>query len=135
MGWLSIFYESQFGLCIYFKNPWFCLNDKNFVKKDALYDSQDFGIEFVSTIKTNLSDIMNDPNYAALLNVFGVNLTHSTGSRAVKRFVDGSVKTLVYHPSQTRAIPQNMILQQLGDDGKFFGWNWNIFEEKSQTIC
>ena len=41
-------------------------------------------------------------------------LTHSTGSRAVKRFVDGSVKTLVYHPSQTRAIPQNSILQQLG---------------------
>ena len=38
----------------------------------------------------------------------------STGSRAVKRFVDGSSKTLVYHPSQTRAIPQNNILQQLG---------------------
>ena len=40
---------------------------------------------------------MDDPNYAALLNVFSVNLTHSTGSRAVKRFVDGSSKTLVYH--------------------------------------
>ena len=52
----------------------FCLNDKNFVKKDALYDSQDFGIEFVSTIKQFNTDIMNDPNYAALLNVFGVNL-------------------------------------------------------------
>ena len=92
----------------------FCLEDKNFEKKDALYDSQDFGIEFVNTIKQFNTDIMNDPNYAALLNVFGVNLTHSTGSRAVKRFVDGSVKTLVYHPSQTRAIPQNSILQQLG---------------------
>ena len=92
----------------------FCFDDRNFEKKDALYDSQDFGIEFVNTIKQFNTDIMNDPNYAALLNVFGVNLTHSTGSRAVKRFVDGSVKTLVYHPSQTRAIPQNSILQQLG---------------------
>ena len=57
---------------------------------------------------------MDDPNYAALLNVFGSNLTHSTGSRSVKRHFDSSVKTLVYHPSQTRAIPQNSILQQLG---------------------
>ena len=92
----------------------FCFHDKSLEKKDALYDTPDFGIEFVNTIKQFNTDIMNDPNYAALLNVFGVNLTHSTGSRAVKRFVDGSVKTLVYHPSQTRAIPQNSILQQLG---------------------
>ena len=26
--WLSIFYESQFGLCIYFRILEFCLNDK-----------------------------------------------------------------------------------------------------------
>ena len=91
----------------------FCYNDSS-VKSDALYDSVDFGIEFVNTIKNFNTEIMDDPNYAALLNVFGSNLTHSTGSRAVKRFVDGSVKTLVYHPSQTRAIPQNSILQQLG---------------------
>ena len=57
---------------------------------------------------------MDDPNYAALLNVFGSNLTHSTGSRSVKRHLDNSMKTLAYHPSQTRAIPQNSILQQLG---------------------
>ena len=92
----------------------FCLIQKVDEKKDPLYDSADFGIEFVNTIKQYNTDIMNDPNYATLLNVFGVNLTHSTGSRSVKRFVDGSAKTLVYHPSQTRAIPQNSILQQLG---------------------
>ena len=57
---------------------------------------------------------MDDPNYAALLNVFGSNLTHSTGSRSVKRHIDYVYETLVYHPSQTRAIPQNSILQQLG---------------------
>ena len=92
----------------------FCFNESSSEKKDSLYDSQDFGIEFVNTIKQFNTEIMDDPNYAALLNVFNVNLTHSTGSRAVKRFIDGSAKTLVYHPSQTRAIPQNAILQQLG---------------------
>ena len=92
----------------------FCFSNNDSETYDSLYDSTDFGIEFVNTIKQFNTDIMDDPNYAALLNVFSVNLTHSTGSRAVKRFVDGSSKTLVYHPSQTRAIPQNNILQQLG---------------------
>ena len=91
----------------------FCF-DENTEKHDALYDSVDFGIEFVNTIKNFNTEIMDDPNYAALLNVFGSNLTHSTGSRSVKRHIDSSMKTLVYHPSQTRAIPQNSILQQLG---------------------
>ena len=92
----------------------FCFNNNDLETHDSLYESADFGIEFVNTIKQFNTDIMDDPNYAALLNNFSVNLTHSTGSRAVKRFVDGSSKTLVYHPSQTRAIPQNNILQQLG---------------------
>ena len=92
----------------------FCFNDENLDKSDALYDSVDFGIEFVNTIKNFNTEIMDDPNYAALLNVFGSNLTHTTGSRSVKRHVDTSIKTLAYHPSQTRAIPQNSILQQLG---------------------
>ena len=92
----------------------FCFSNNYKDIKDPLYNSPDFGIEFVNTIKQFNTEIMDDPNYAALLNVFNVNLNHSTGSRAVKRFVDGSGKTLVYHPSQTRAIPQNMILQQLG---------------------
>ena len=65
----------------------FCYNDSS-VKSDALYDSVDFGIEFVNTIKNFNTEIMDDPNYAALLNVFGSNLTHSTGSRSVKRHID-----------------------------------------------
>ncbi len=92
----------------------FCYENSNLEIDDPLYNSPDFGIEFVSTIKHFNTEIMDDPNYAALLNVFGSNLTHSTGSRSVKRHVDTSIKTLAYHPSQTRAIPQNSILQQLG---------------------
>ena len=92
----------------------FCFEKYSRDNNDLLYESQDFGIEFVNTIKQFNTDIMDDPNYAALLNIFGSNLTHSTGSRSVKRHIDGSMKTLVYHPRQTRAIPQNSTLQQLG---------------------
>ena len=92
----------------------FCLASVSASNTDPLYDSQDFGIEFVNTIKLFNTEIMDDPNYATLLNIFGSNITHSTGSRSVKRHVDGSFKALSFHPSQTRAIPQNTVLQQLG---------------------
>ncbi len=92
----------------------FCLNEKTNEKNDILYESPDFGIEFVNTIKNFNTEIMDDPNYAVLLNIFGSNITHSTGSRSVKRHIDGSMKTLSFHPSQTRAIPQNSVLQQIG---------------------
>ena len=91
----------------------FCLDDKQY-SEDKLYNSPDFGVEFVNTVKQFNTTIMNDPNYAALLSVFSSNMLHSTGSRAIKRQNDSGVKTLVYHPSPTRAIPQNSILQQLG---------------------
>jgi phosphoenolpyruvate carboxylase len=103
---------------------------------DILYKSPDFGVEFVNTIKQFNTDIMDDPNYAALLNIFGSNILHSSGSRAIKRQNDTGVKTLVYHPSQTRAIPQNSILQQLGmlanslgGVGKFLRKDPKKFEE------
>lgn len=81
---------------------------------DPLYLSPDFGVEFVNTVKQFNTNVMDDPNYATLLNVFGSNIIYPTGSRSVKRQNDSGVKTLVYHPSQTRAIPQNAVLQQLG---------------------
>ena len=122
----------------------FCFTENSSEINDTLYNSTDFGIEFVNTIKQFNTEIMDDPNYAALLNVFNVNLSHSTGSRAVKRFVDGSAKTLVYHPSQTRAIPQNNILQQLGmlanslgGVGKFLRKNpkqFSIYYKKSERF-
>ncbi len=114
----------------------FCINRDTFTDLDPFYESQDFGIEFVNTIKQFNTNIMDDPNYAALLNIFGTNLIHSTGSRAVKRQTDSGIKTLVYHPSQTRAIPQNCILQQLGmlanslgGIGKFIDKDPKIFNE------
>ena len=67
---------------------------------------------------------MNDPNYAIiLLNVFGVNLTIQPALG--RKSLPMALKNLVYHPSQTRAIPQTKILQQL-NDGKLFRWYWHV---------
>ena len=114
----------------------FCLNQQSNEKNDILYESPDFGIEFVNTIKNFNTEIMDDPSYAVLLNIFGSNITHSTGSRSVKRHIDGSMKTLSYHPSQTRAIPQNSVLQQigmmansLGGFGRFLRKDYDKFEK------
>ena len=114
----------------------FCLRPNQKFNDDILYNSPDFGVEFVNTIKQFNTNIMDNPNYAALLNVFGSNILHSSGSRAIKRQNDSGVKTLVYHPSQTRAIPQNSILQQLGmlanslgGIGKFLRKDPKKFEE------
>ena len=114
----------------------FCLTPNQKFSDDILYESPDFGVEFVNTIKQFNTNIMDDPNYAALLNIFGSNILHSSGSRAIKRQNDSGVKTLVYHPSQTRAIPQNSILQQLGmlanslgGIGKFLRKDPKKFEE------
>ncbi len=114
----------------------FCIKKDEIYKQDLLYENPDFGIEFVNTIKQFNTEIMDNPNYASLLSIFGPNILHSTGSRAVKRQHDRGVKTLVYHPSQTRAIPQNSILQQLGmlanslgGIGKFIRKNPKRFEE------
>ncbi len=114
----------------------FCLNEEVEEKHDILYESPDFGIEYVNTIKNFNTEIMDDPSYAVLLNIFGSNITHSTGSRSVKRHVDGSMKTLSYHPSQTRAIPQNSVLQQigmmansLGGFGRFLRKDYDKFEQ------
>ena len=113
----------------------FCLKQDSDNHFDPLYKSPDFGIEFANTIKNFNTQIMDDPNYAVLLNVFGTNISHSTGSRAVKRHMDGSIKTLVFHPRQTRAIPQNNVLQQLGmlanslgGIGKFLRKDFKKFE-------
>ena len=62
----------------------YCVNN-NTVEDDPLYSSPDFGVEFVNTIKQFNTKIMDDPNFATLLSVFGSNILHSTGSRAIKR--------------------------------------------------
>ena len=48
----------------------FCLKQDLNNQFDPLYKSPEFGIEFANTIKNFNTQIMDDPNYAVLLNAF-----------------------------------------------------------------
>ena len=82
--------------------------------EDEFYEDTDFSLDFFMSVKGFNERLLENPNYAALLDVFGTNLLYSTGSRKVKRQHEGGARVDLAHPSQVRAIPHNAILQQLG---------------------
>ncbi|QDH16222.1 phosphoenolpyruvate carboxylase [Swingsia samuiensis] len=81
---------------------------------DPIYERPDFAADFFSTIALDMSALVDDPGYAALLSAFGPSLIDKTGSRPSARQSDAATVTRITHPSQLRAIPNNAILQQLG---------------------
>jgi phosphoenolpyruvate carboxylase len=82
---------------------------------DPIYAEADFGADFFATVRREVSTLVEDPGYAALLGAFGPGLLDSTGSRPAKRQSDGiGGPARITHPSQLRAIPNNAILHQLG---------------------
>jgi phosphoenolpyruvate carboxylase len=82
---------------------------------DPVYARADYAAEFFNTVEDFFRRVVEDPDYAALLGVFGMNLLERTGSRPVKRQTDLSAGPLeITHPSQLRAIPNNAVLQQMG---------------------
>jgi phosphoenolpyruvate carboxylase len=92
----------------------------NAPKEDVLADpiysvDEDYIKEFFVSIRRFNEQVMNDPNYAALLDAFGANFLYPSGSRALKRQHDDlNLRINLTHPTQLRAIPHNGILQQLG---------------------
>ncbi len=81
---------------------------------DLFYDDTDYSLDYFMTVKGFNERLMENPNYAATLNLLGTNLLYTTGSRKVKRQHEGGAQVDLEHPSQVRAIPHNAILQQLG---------------------
>lgn len=91
------------------------LDETSETEGDPVYQQGDYAAEFFASIKQFFAGIVEDPNYAALLGVYGTNLLYRTGSRPVKRQSEGwSRPSELTHPSQLRAIPNNGVLQQLG---------------------
>jgi phosphoenolpyruvate carboxylase len=81
---------------------------------DPFYEDNDFSLDFFLSVKGFNERLMDNPDYAVTLDLFGLNLLYPTGSRTMKRqHVDGG-QVDMEHPSQVRAIPHNAILQQLG---------------------
>ena len=82
---------------------------------DPIYAAPDYASEFFATVQQEFTSLLDDPDYAALLSLFGTNLLYRTGSRPVAREVEEWGRpSKIEHPSQLRAIPNNAILQQLG---------------------
>lgn len=81
---------------------------------DPYYQEHDYITEFFSEVTTFQSGLVADPNYAMLVTAFGANLLFPSGSRSSKRQYDGAMDIDHLSVSQTRAIPHNAILQQLG---------------------
>ncbi|WP_246732851.1 phosphoenolpyruvate carboxylase [Methylobacterium sp. BTF04] len=81
---------------------------------DPIYAETDFAAEFFTVVRQDMETLVDDPGYAALLGTFGPGLLDRTGSRPVARQTDGGGPTMITHPRQMRAIPNNAILQQLG---------------------
>ena len=81
---------------------------------DPIYDEPDFATEFFGTIRQEMTALVDDPGYAALIGTFGPALLDKTGSRPSARQSDAGGPARITHPRELRAIPNNAILQQLG---------------------
>ena len=93
----------------------FALDSSNETANDPIYAVPDYAAEFFATVQQEFSSLVDDPDYAALLSLFGTNMLYRTGSRPVARQTEESGRpSAIAHPSQLRAIPNNAILQQLG---------------------
>ncbi|MEQ8194160.1 MAG: phosphoenolpyruvate carboxylase, partial [Rhodospirillales bacterium] len=92
----------------------YALSEPKAPEEDAFYEDTDYSLEFFMTLKTFHERMVENPDYNALLHVFGPNLLYPTGSRMVKREGSSRDKPDYAHPSHIRAIPNNAILQQMG---------------------
>jgi len=81
---------------------------------DPFYADADYVTEFATTVRRFNQRLMADPAYPILLDAFGTNLIHPSGSRAAKRQTDAGGHIELTDPTQLRAIPHNAGLQQLG---------------------
>jgi phosphoenolpyruvate carboxylase len=92
----------------------FSLGDDSEGSADPIYSAPDYAAEFFATVQQEFASLVDDPGYAALLGLYGINMLYSCGSRPTARQNDEwSTSTTVEHPAQLRAIPNNAILQQL----------------------
>ncbi len=81
---------------------------------DPFYTNQNFSLDFLLRLKEYQQELFAHPGYRAVLGAFGPNLLFKTGSRPVKRQMEGASAADRGDPARMRAIPNNAILQQFG---------------------
>ena len=80
--------------------------------KDVFYHQTDFSLDLFLELKGWHEQLLADPNYSDLIDLFGSNLLPPAGSRPTKRVLQAGNERR--GPSKIRAIAHNAILQQLG---------------------
>lgn len=81
---------------------------------DPFYASVNLSLDFLLRLRGYQQDLFAHPGYRAVLGAFGPNLLFRTGSRPVKRQMEGASAADRGDPARMRAIPNNAILQQFG---------------------
>jgi phosphoenolpyruvate carboxylase len=82
--------------------------------EDEFYDDTNLALDFLLRLRAYQQDLFAHPGYRAVLGAFGPNLLFKTGSRPVKRQMEGASTADRGDPARMRAIPNNAILQQFG---------------------
>ena len=83
---------------------------------DAIYERPDFASDFFASIQQSFDELAGDSDYPVFLSLFGTRVLNKTGSRPEQRQSEGSAQVRTFaHVSELRAIPNNGILQGLGD--------------------
>jgi phosphoenolpyruvate carboxylase len=83
---------------------------------DLIYARPDYASDFFATVQQGFAALAQDRDYATLLSLFGTRILNRTGSRPEQRQSEGSAQVRTFaHVSELRAIPNNGILQGLGD--------------------
>jgi len=81
---------------------------------DPFYQDTDWSLDFFLTAKDYNSRIAQDPDYIKLLSLLGTDISYPSGSRMTLRREEGVLNRGLEKLSQIRAIPNNMLLHQLG---------------------
>lgn len=93
----------------------FALQDDVEAEGDPIYEAPNFASEFFATVQQVFSSLVDDPDYAALVGLYGPNILPRTGSRPILRQDElGGTPPVMTHISELRAIPNNAILQGIG---------------------
>tara|TARA_B100001939_G_scaffold348196_1_gene373674 strand:- start:2695 stop:5586 length:2892 start_codon:yes stop_codon:yes gene_type:complete len=83
-------------------------------ENDRLYEDTDWSLDFFLTVKEYNTRLSGDPDYIKLLSLLGPEVSYPSGSRMTLRQDEGVLSRGLEKLSQIRAIPNNMLLHQLG---------------------
>ena len=81
---------------------------------DPFYENTDWSLDFFMTVKGFNNEISANRDFLQLISLLGTDISYPSGSRMTIRQDEGVVSRPLEKLSQVRAIPNNMLLHQLG---------------------